>query len=174
MKKINFSILLVLGMLVGTQSFAQLAIDKGSKFVNLGIGVGGYASAGGIALGGSADFGVAPSFTVGGQAAYRSFNYGYLGFNDKINYLYFAVRGSYHFNELLNLTSDKTDLYAGIGLGYQSVSYSNSVYGGSTFGSGIFVPIHLGGRYFFSESVGGFAELGTGIAPLLLGVTFKF
>ncbi|MFD2938203.1 hypothetical protein [Spirosoma flavum] len=172
MKKIHFSILLVLGLLAGTQSFAQLAIDKGTKFINLGIGVGGYSSAGGIAFGASADFGVAPNITVGGQAAYRSFSY--LGNADKISYLYFAARGSYHFNQILNLSTDKADLYAGIGLGYESVSYSNSYGAGfSTFGSGIFVPIHLGGRYFFSEKVGGFAELGTGIAPLLLGVTFK-
>lgn len=175
MKKFNFLLLLVIGLLAGTQSFAQLAVGKGTKFVNLGIGVGGYSSAGGIAFGGSADFGVAPNITVGGQIAYRSFSYGYLGFNDKINYLYFAARGSYHFNEILNLSTDKADLYAGIGLGYQNVSYSDKFGTGfNTFGSGIFVPVHLGGRYFFSEKVGGFAELGTGVAPLMLGVTFKF
>ena len=174
MKKLNFLLLLVIGLTAGTQSFAQLAIDKGTKLINLGIGVGGYSSAGGIAFGGSADFGVAPNITVGAQLAYRSFNFGYSGFNDKINYLYFAARGSYHFNELLNLSTDKADLYAGIGLGYQNVSYSNSIYNGTSFGSGIYVPIHLGGRYFFSEKIGGFAELGTGVAPLMLGITFKF
>ena len=173
MKKIHFSILLVLGLLAGTQSFAQYKVDKGTKLINVGIGVGGYASAGGIAFGASADFGVAPNITVGGQVAYRSFNYGYLGYNDKINYLYFAARGSYHFNEILNLSTDKADLYAGIGLGYESVSYSAGFGSGfSTFGSGIFVPVHLGGRYFFSEKVGAFAELGTGVAPLMLGITF--
>ena len=173
MKKIHFSFLLVLGLFASTQSFAQLSVDKGTKFINLGIGVGGYGGTSGIAFGGSADFGVAPNITVGGQIAYRSFNYGYLGNNDKINYLYFAARGSYHFNQLLNLSNDKVDLYAGIGLGYESASYSNSIYSGSSFGSGIFVPVHLGGRYFFSENVGAFAELGSGVAPLMLGVTFK-
>ncbi len=174
MKKFNFSLLLAILLLAGTQSFAQFAADKGTKLINLGIGVGGYASAGGIAFGGSADFGVAPNITVGGQVAYRSFNYGYLGYNDKINYLYFAARGSYHFNQLLKLSTDKVDLYAGIGLGYQNVCYSDRFGTGfNTFGSGIFVPIHLGGRYFFSEKVGGFVELGTGVAPLLLGVTFN-
>lgn len=173
MKKFHLLLLATL-LLAGTQSFAQLAVDKGTKFINLGIGVGGYASAGGIAFGGSADFGVAPNITVGGQVAYRSFNYGYLAYNDKINYLYFAVRGSYHFNQLINLSTDKADLYAGVGLGYENVSYSNNLYSGTSFGSGIFVPIHIGGRYFFNEKVGAFGELGTGIAPLLLGVTFKF
>jgi len=175
MKNLHYTLLLVFSLIASTQSFAQLAVDKGTKFVNLGIGVGGYSSASGIAFGASADFGVAPNITVGGQAAYRSFSYGYLGINDKINYLYFAARGSYHFNEILNLSTDKADLYAGIGLGYESVSYSaNYGTGFNTFGSGVFVPIHIGGRYFFNEKVGGFAELGTGIAPLLLGVTFKF
>lgn len=174
MKKFNFLFLLVVGLLIGTQSFGQFTVDKGTKLINLGIGVGGYASAGGIAFGGSADFGVAPNITVGGQIAYRSFNYGYLGFSDKINYLYFAARGSYHFNEILNLSQDNIDLYAGIGLGYQSVSYSDRFGSGfNTFGSGIFVPVHIGGRYLFSEKVGGFAELGTGVAPLMLGITFK-
>ncbi len=172
MKKI-FSLVLVLTLLMGSKSFAQLKVDKGTKFINLGIGVGGYSGTSGIAFGGSADFGVAPNITVGGQVAYRSFNYGYLGSNDKINYLYFAARGSYHFNELINLSSDKVDLYAGLGLGYESVSYSNSAYSGTSFGSGIFVPFHLGGRYFFSEKLGAFAEVGSGVAPVMLGVTFK-
>ena len=174
MKKIHFSILLVLGLLASTQSFAQLSIDKGTKFINLGIGVGGYGGTSGIAFGAAADFGVAPNITVGGQIAYRSFNYGYLGFNDKINYLYFAARGSYHFNELLNLSTDKADLYAGIGIGYENVSYSDNYGTGfNTFGSGIYVPIHLGGRYFFSEKFGAFAELGAGVSPLMIGVTLK-
>ncbi len=173
MKKIHFTILLVLGLFAGTQSFAQYKIDKGTKLINLGIGLGGYGGTSGIAFGASADFGIMPNITVGGQVAYRSFSYGYLGFNDKINYLYFAARGSYHFNELLNLSTDKADLYAGIGIGYQNVSYSDSYGTGfNTFGSGIYVPIHLGGRYFFSEKVGAFAELGAGVSPLMLGITF--
>ncbi|WP_332368809.1 hypothetical protein [Spirosoma telluris] len=41
MKKIHFTLLLVLGLLAGTKSFAQMPIDKGTKFINLGIGLGG-------------------------------------------------------------------------------------------------------------------------------------
>lgn len=174
MKKIFALVALFALTFAATSSYAQLAIDKGSKFINLGIGVGGYGGTSGIAFGGSADFGVAPNITVGGQIAYRSFNYGYLGYNDKINYLYFAARGSYHFNELLNISNDKLDVYAGLGIGYESVTYSDSFGTGfNAFGSGIYVPVHLGGRYFFSDNVGGFAELGSGVSPLMLGVTFK-
>ncbi|PRY45559.1 hypothetical protein CLV58_102308 [Spirosoma oryzae] len=174
MKKLHYVFLLMILSLVSTRSFAQMPIDKGTTFVNAGIGVGGSAGVGGIALGAGADFGVAPNITVGGQAAYRSFNYGYLGINDKINYLYFAARGSYHFNELLKLNMNQLDLYAGLGLGYESVSYSSS-YGSNfnTFASGVYVPVHIGARYMFSDKIGGVAELGSGVAPLFLGVTFK-
>lgn len=160
--------------LVSTHSFAQMPIDKGTTFVNAGIGVGGYTGVGGIALGAGADFGVAPSITVGGQAAYRSFNYGYLGVNDKVNYLYFAARGSYHFNELLKLNMNQLDLYAGLGIGYESVSYSSNYGSGfNTFASGVYIPVHIGARYMFSDKIGGIAEIGSGVSPLFLGVTFK-
>jgi hypothetical protein len=174
MKKF-FAIVALLSLsLLSTTSFAQMAIDKGTTFVNAGIGVGGYGGTGGLALGATADFGIIPNITVGGQAAYRSWNYGYLGTSDKITYLYFAVRGSYHFNELLNISNDKLDVYAGLGIGYESVSWSDSFGTGfSAFGSGIYIPAHLGGRYMFSDNIGGFAELGSGVAPLMLGVTFK-
>ncbi len=168
MKKIHFSILLVLGLLAGTQSFAQLAVDKGTKFINLGIGVGGYGyyTGGGIGLNASADFGVAKNITVGGVVGYKSYgsvaSYNYHSFD-------IGARGSYHFNELLNLSTDKADLYAGIGLSYYSFSYGGYL---DNYGS-VYLPIHLGGRYFFSEKLGGFAELGSSLATLKLGLTIK-
>ena len=175
MKKFNFLLLLVIGLLAGTQSFAQYVPDKGSKLLNAGVGLGGYGLgvgySSGVALGASLEFGVVKNITVGGFADYRrlSFN-GLTGVNgDGVSYFYIGARGSYHFNELLSLSTDKADLYAGIGLGYLGVS-GTYYYGGV---GGIFFPIHLGGRYFFSENVGAFAELGSSIAPLKLGVTFK-
>ncbi|WP_420149604.1 hypothetical protein [Spirosoma sp.] len=170
MKKIHFSILLVLGLLAGTQSFAQLAVDKGSKFINLGIGVGGYGYytvGSGIGLNASADFGVYKNITVGAVAGYKS--YGSVG-TYKYNSFDIGARGSYHFNELLNLGTDKADLYAGLGISYFSFSYGGFL---DNYGT-VYVPIHLGGRYFFSENVGAFAELGSSLATLKLGVTFKF
>lgn len=170
MKKIHFSILLVLGLLAGTQSFAQLAVDKGTKFLNLGIGVGGYGGigfgGGGVAFGGSFEVGVAPNITVGGIASFRS----YSGYG---SYYSIGARGSYHFNQILNLTTDKADLYAGLGLIYSGFSYKDGFLSSNYNYGGIDLGLHLGGRYFFSDKVGGFAELGIGTAPLQLGVTFK-
>ncbi|GAB3731926.1 hypothetical protein [Spirosoma lituiforme] len=172
MKKFHFSILLVLGLLAGTQSFAQYIPDKGSKLLNVGIGVGGYGFGVGysssVSFGASFEVGVVKNITVGGFADYRRLSFSGLG-GDGVSYYYLGARGSYHFNELLNLGTDKADLYAGIGLGYQGIS-GTYYYGGT---GAIIVPIHLGGRYFFSEKVGGFAELTTDVSPLRLGVTFK-
>ena len=170
MKKIHFSILLVLGLLAGTQSFAQMAIDKGTKFINLGIGVGGYGyytAGSGIGLNAAADFGVTKNITAGAAVGYRSYgsvaSYSYHSFD-------IGARGSYHFNELLNLANDKVDLYAGLGISYFSFSYGGAF---DSYGT-VYVPIHLGGRYFFSDNIGAFAELGSSLATLKLGVTFKF
>ena len=178
MKKIPFTLLLMLGLLVGTQSFAQFVPDKGTKLLNAGIGVGGYGIGlgynSGISLGVSFEVGVIKNITVGGFADYRRLSFSGLSgvSGDGISYFYVGARGSYHFNELLNLSTDKADLYAGIGLGYLGVS--GSFYSGYVGNAGrIIVPIHLGGRYFFTETVGGFAELGSEVAPLQLGVTFK-
>lgn len=164
--------LLVLGLLAGTQSFAQYIPDKGSKLLNAGVGIGGYGLgigySSGISLGASLEVGVIPNLTVGGFVDYRRLSYS--GIGDGVSYFYVGARGSYHFNELLSLANDKVDLYAGLGLGYLGVS--GTYYAGSV--GGIFVPVHLGGRYFFSENIGGFAEIGSSVAPLKLGVTFKF
>jgi len=169
MKKFNVLFLLAAGLLIGTQSFGQLAIDKGTKLINLGIGLGGYgyySGGGGLGLNAAADFGVAKNITVGGVAGYRS--YGSVG-TYKYNSFDIGARASYHFNELLQLSTDKVDLYAGLGLSYFSFSYGGYL---DSYGT-VYVPGHIGGRYFFSEKVGGFAELGSSLATLKLGVTFK-
>ncbi len=168
MKKLHFLMLLAIGLLAGTQSFGQLAVDKGTKFINLGIGLGGgYYAGGGIGFVGAADFGVYKNITVGAQAGYHSYGNAYLSYN--YHSFDLGVRGSYHFNELLKLPTDKADLYAGLGLSYYSFSYGGYL---DNYGS-IYVPIHIGGRYFFTDKVGAFAELGSAINTLKVGVTFK-
>ncbi len=171
MKKIHFTILLVLGLLASTQSFAQFQVDKGTKLLNLGIGVGGYGGigfgGGGVAFGGSFEVGVIPNLSVGAIASFRS----YSGFG---SYYSIGARGSYHFNELLNLSTDKADLYAGAGLIYSGFSYKDNSYSNLYNYGGIDLGLHFGGRYFFAENIGAFAEVGIGTAPLQLGVTFKF
>ncbi|MBO0932885.1 hypothetical protein [Fibrella aquatilis] len=163
MKKFFAVIALFSLTLLTTTSFAQMSIDKGTKFVNLGIGVGGgFYYSGGIAFNAAADFGVAKNITVGGAAGYRSFGDGYGGYD-------IGARGSYHFNELLS-TPENVDLYAGLGLTYFAYTGLASSFYNPSF---IAVPIHLGGRYMFAEKTGVFAELGSSISVLKLGITFK-
>jgi hypothetical protein len=172
MKKLVLLMLVMLSVTLTSQSFAQLAVDKGSKFVNLGIGIGGYGyfNGSGLGLNAAFDLGVAKNITVGGVAGFRSYGSGVTSFD-------IGARGSYHFNELLKLGTDKADLYAGIGLSYYSLSYGDTYLrslGVDNTYSTVYVPIHIGGRYFFTENLGGFAELGSSLATLKLGVTFKF
>ena len=47
-------------------------------------------------------------------------------------------------------------------------------YTGSADGSGIGFSIHVGGRYYFTDNFGAFAEVGYGIAYANLGVSLKF
>ena len=170
MKKINTLLLLVAGLLIGTQSFGQFVPDKGTKLLNLGIGVGGYGgigfAGGGVAFGGSFEVGVIPNLTVGGIASFRS----YSGFG---SFYSIGARGSYHFNQLLTLSDEKVDLYAGAGLIYSGFSYKDGYLSSAYNYGGIDLGLHIGGRYFFSDKVGGFLEAGIGTAPLQLGVTFK-
>lgn len=171
MKKALASLFVAVLLLTSVQSFAQLAVDKGSKFLNVGIGLGGYGGigfgGGVIAIGASFEAGVAPNITVGAIGSFRP----YSGYG---SYYSIGARGSYHFNEILSISDEKLDFYAGLGLIYSGFSYKDSYYRGLYNYGGIGFGGHIGGRYFFSDKLGGFAEVGVGVAPLQLGLTAKF
>ncbi|GAB3925858.1 hypothetical protein [Larkinella terrae] len=175
MKKVLSSLLVMTLLLVGTKSFAQY--QKGDKFLNAGIGLGAYYG-GGVPIGASFEVGVTDEISVGAQVDFYTWGYNYVGYKWRYTFIPVAVRGSYHVNELLNLNNDKLDLYAGLALGYYISSYSdNSGYTGfydNSYGNRVLFGLHIGGRYFFKPNIGAFAEVGYGVAPLKLGVTFKF
>ncbi|TAE28139.1 MAG: hypothetical protein EAZ91_15170 [Cytophagales bacterium] len=168
MKKLQLVFALALALMAGNTAFAQLAVDKGDKFLNAGIGLGGgyYGYSGGIGIGGSFEVGVAKNITVGVVGAYRGYEFA--------SAYRLGARGSYHFNEILKISEDKLDLYAGVGLIYGGWTWKESYvglrssYGGVDFGG------HVGARYFFKPALGAFAEAGFGVAPLQVGLSFKF
>ncbi len=98
------------------------------------------------------------------------------GDNEKFTYTYllFAVRGNYHF-----IFMDKLDPYAGISLGYVATIYN---YKGDDpfmddfdYDAGKFAPgVYVGARYFFTENIAVFAELGYQLTLFNFGATFKF
>ncbi len=85
----------------------------------------------------------------------------------KANTFVLGVRSSVHYRFI-----DKLDTYGGLMLGYSNTSLS--VAGSSTSTGDFEWGLHFGARYFFSENIGAFAELGYGVSPIELGVTFKF
>jgi hypothetical protein len=170
MKKVT-SLLVVLALVafMFQNSFAQ-SYQQGDKLLNVGIGVGTYGG-GGLGFGGSLEFGVHEAISVGVLGGFSGRNY--LG--SRWSVLTIGARGSYHFNELLNLDNDMIDLYAGLGLGYRNFNWDYAGFGNSyNYGSGIVFLGHLGGRYYLKPNLGLFAELGSGFGTLQAGLAFKF
>ena len=177
MKRILLGVCLVgaLSFLSHT-TFAQY--KKGDNLLNLGIGLNSY-YLGGIPVSGIFEAGVSKDISFGGGIDYLSYHYGFPGYNYSFSAVYIGARGSYHFNELLNLKSNKADIYGGLSLGYRSFSWSDNNVNNSglngNYSNGLYLGIHMGGRYYFSNKAAGFLELGAlGSTNARIGVTFKF
>jgi len=169
MKKIFTTIILCLGLVVLGQSNASAqSFQEGDLVLDAGVGLGSTYSWNGLGLplGASLEYGVTQLETgaigVGGNLGFVSGN--------GLSIFYIGGRGSHHFNELLQVEDDNVDLYGGIGIYYRNFNYS----GFGSFNSGIVGSFHLGGRYYFSDNIGGFAEIGNNWAWLNAGVTVKF
>ena len=156
--------------------------------MNLGIGVGNRYGYGTGFLGGSSSVTPAISLSyergliplgpgvlgVGGFVGYQGATYDFGG-GDRWKYtdVIVTVRGAFHYP-----VSPQIDAYGGLGLGlrYAGVSFEGSNFGGlgvasvNELASGLFV----GGRYFFNEKIGGFAELGYDQTYLKVGLTARF
>jgi len=150
---------------------------KGDKILNIGLGINSYYS-GGIPIGASFEKGITDVISVGANIDYLSSKYDYGYGSSKFSALYVGVRGSYHFNALLDIDDEKVDLYGGATLGYRNFSWSDTYYGTSisgSYGSGIYLGAFIGGKYYFSKSAGVFAELGAiGSTNARVGVALKF
>lgn len=174
----------LLGVLVLVATFystahAQLKFKKLEGLLNLGLGVNSYYN-GGIPISATYEMGVTPEITVGGGIDYLSHNYNY-NYNRYASFtaIYIGARGSYHFNELFKIKDDRFDVYAGVSLGYRSFSWKDNSYyyygANSNYGSGIYLGVHAGGRYYFSKRAGAFLELGAlGSTNARVGVTLRF
>ncbi len=150
---------------------------KENKLLNVGLGLSSYYY--GTPIGVSFEAGVHPDISVGGQLDYNSGRYNDYYYNSSrwgYKAYYIGVRGSYHFNRLLRINTSKVDVYAGVGIGYQSFRWNDSSYGyGYDYNSGLFPNYFAGGKFYFTPKVGAFVELGyTGLSSSRVGVSFKF
>lgn len=164
--------------IASSQSSRAQSFEKGSNILNVGIGVGttvyssGYSSAF-PPISVSYEHGIANGrWGIGGFLARTGARYGDKDNYWKYSYTIVGVRGDYHF-----YMTDKLDTYGGVMLGYDIVSDKWHGEGeGENFsasGSDASFSIFVGGRYYFSDHIGAFAELGYGVAWLNLGLAFK-
>lgn len=145
MKKLFF--VLMMGFL-GTAANAQAYTGKGDQKIQLGMSAWGY----GTGVTGTYDYGLNKLLSVGaGLNAY----FGDYKDNDKDNRVFVFGRLNFHLQEALDLPS-QWDIYPGVDIGVL----------GKDFGIGA----HIGARYFFTEKVGVFAEVGNNGS---IGVSFN-
>ena len=177
MKKFTVFLFCLVALFSITKSQAQTAPKN--KYLNAGIGLAAY-TAGGIPIGASLEMDIKENISVGGFIDYANYGYRSLGYKWNYNFLYFGARGSYHLGNLLeelDIDNSKLDPYAGLSLGIRSAWYSDNDELDnftSPYNGGLFLGVHVGSRYMFSEKLGGFAEVGYGVSALRLGITAKF
>ena len=177
LKKVFLAVL----ALVGSASIAnaQEVFQKGTTAINAGIGLGSYYSGLTIPpLSVSLDYGIVDnlingnngSISIGGFAGYTASSHTYGAYKTTFSYIALGGRGAFHYQ-----FAPKLDTYAGLMVSYDIASVSSNLdyAGASVATSGIHWSLFLGGRYFFTEKIGAFAELGYGFYNLNLGVTFK-
>lgn len=156
---------------------------EGTNALNLGIGFGTtYSYTGSVSA--------SPAFSASFEHGFKQLGPGVLGFGILAGYqstssdlgsgykftssdVVVSLRGAYHYP-----VTDAFDAYAGVGLGYRRISYS--LEGGSSpffaldnYG-GVYSAGFIGGRYFFTDKIGAFAELGYDQAYLKAGLFVKF
>ena len=163
MKKLILSLFLMASIAASGQVY-----QKGSKFVNLGVGL-----TPGIGVIGTVDLGVHEAVSVGVFGSYQTW-----GLFGALNYGRIGVggRADYHLAKLLkdanvSINTDKIDPYIGVNVGVgiytgtYSGLYTNNIwplYGG-----------HLGARYMTKAKLGFFGEIGYDVSYLKGGITLK-
>lgn len=134
MKKLKIVTFISILFLAYSSVSAQVFKGYGDTKVQVGFIPYGY----GNGLGGTVDYGLTDLFSVGAGTE--------LYFGKNSNNFYLFGRGDVHLADLLEMPSEM-DLYPGIDLGLT----------GGSLGLGG----HLGFRYFFSDNIGAYIEVGS-------------
>lgn len=157
----------------------QSTFEKGTKVLNLGIGLGStyyssYYTSQMPAISASFEVGVADGILEKGSIGVG----GYLGYSSakwtnyyKTSNIILGARGSFHYPLV-----DKLDTYTGLLLGYNIYSYKyyDTYFGAAASSGGLTFAWFAGARYYFTDKFAGMAEIGYGISYLTLGVSLKF
>ena len=160
-------------------SAQEEAFNKGDMVINAGVGLGSYISDKGFSMSvppisASLEYGIVDLFDgrggigIGGYAGYLLRKSDIKDIDDfNVGDFIIGPRGLFHYQFV-----EKLDTYAGLLIGYDIVSYSEK--GANLSGSGFYSAFFIGARYYVTDNFGVFGELGYGISPLQLGLTYKF
>jgi hypothetical protein len=186
-KLLVLSVLFLAGIAVHAQTF-----QKGTNVVSAGVGLGssilsysGSKQTPALSLQyekGLWDIGGPGVISLGGYVGYKGYKYagksGSYEYDQKWNYTVIGVRSAYHYT---GLEVDKLDVYGGIMLSYNILKYKFSdnstsapLVSEGSYGSTVGFSLYLGGRYYFTDNLAAFAELGYGVSYLNLGLALKF
>jgi hypothetical protein len=193
MKKLMRLFVFVIAMaIIASQSTVQAqAFKKGDMAGNLGAAFGWYGYGYGVssfpAISLSLEKGILDienvgPLSVGGIVGFKHASYAWSSAYDwSWNDIIIAARGAIHYDLFKN---EKIDTYGGIALGLriQSSTYYTwvSPYGTNDYKKGTssythaLTALYVGGRYFFTDKLAGFAELGYGLGYLTIGLSYKF
>lgn len=112
--------------------------------------------------------------SLGGYFGIKGYKYSDVDYTEKWTYSIFGVRGAYHYT---GLDVENLDLYGGLLLSYNHLSYSTN-YSGSdlsgSWGSSLYLTPFVGARYYFMPALSAFAELGYGVSILSIGLALRF
>ncbi|MEO0471557.1 MAG: hypothetical protein AAF206_18145 [Bacteroidota bacterium] len=183
----SFFITLFLSLIFFSFTSSSLAqrFQPGQLTISPGVMVGGlgfYGGGSGLPLSVSGEYAVSDLIGVGPFVGFARYGYstGFSSYN--WTFINFGARGDLHYLRLLNelldkeATSDKLDLYATLMLGFQTASFSGDagspLLGG--FGNRATLGLAAGGRYYFTDKIAVFAEVGSLVfSALQAGVTIK-
>ncbi|TAE36206.1 MAG: hypothetical protein EAY79_11950, partial [Runella slithyformis] len=172
MKKLVLKSIVALSLAILSLS-AQAQLNKGDKQLNVGAGLFG------LGFNATAQYGIIDDLGVGLYVGYErnTFGLGLIGFNYSTNSIMAGPVGTYHFNRILNMKSDKFDLYASAGFLIRRVSFSNewtNFYNVTGRENKFDFLGRVGAKYNFSEKMSLFGDIGAGGSWIQGGVSFKF
>ncbi len=142
-KKVFFFVLIF----TSTMFFSQAYNGQGDKKLSIGLSAFGY----GTGITGTFDYGLSELISIGAGSEFY-----FDKENNSNDNLFLFGRLNVHLGKTLNL-SEEMDLYSGVNLGFRS----------DEFGLGA----HLGFRYFFSDNLGAFIEVGNHGS---IGISYNF
>lgn len=157
------------------------AFENGSMVANAGLGFGWYNYSYGFGVSSfpalslslekgvkELDFGV---LSIGGIAGFKHGSWKGFGIDGSYNDIVVAARAAVHI-DLLKM--ENVDTYGGAALGirahnenYPYSAYVNDDYVRPLWG------LYAGGRYYFTDKLAGFGEVGFGLGYLTLGLSYK-